>query len=107
MDPADARNILGNEIKKWTEGSAGLEESQQPMVGERPPGDSLPVVSDDDFDLPGQVKTLPDKTTLWKVNIIKFPIVGGQFTFLFVLVPSSSQNTAQRYISSCQENVRQ
>ena len=83
MDPADARNILGNEIKKWTGGSAGLEgcsgEILRDLQGNGPQSTDTeklainppqPADSDDNFDLPGQAKTLPDETTLWKVNII-------------------------------------
>ena len=87
MDPADARNILGNEIKKWSGGSAGLEGCSGETIlqdlqdTERPTENPQTMsVHSEDFDLPGQAKTLPDERTLWKVNILSI----GLLPILFV-----------------------
>ena len=111
MSPADARNVLENEIKKDRGGSEGLTESPGDHQGEaekaEDPHISPPLNSiDDDFlSSSGQAKPLPEKTTLWKVNI-KFPIGVSIKTFLFIQVSSSFYNTSQRSTSSRQENIR-
>ena len=111
MSPADARNVLENEIKKDRGGSEGLAGSPGDQLGEaekaEDPHISPPPDSDDDEFLSssGQAKSLPEKTTVWKVNI-KFPIGVSIKTFLFIKVSSSSYNTSQRSTSSCQENIR-
>ena len=79
MSPADARNVLENEIKKDRGGSEGLAGSPGDQLGEaekaEDPHISPPPDSDDDEFLSssGQAKSLPEKTTVWKVNI-KFSI---------------------------------
>ena len=95
MSPADARNVLENEIKKDRGGSEGLADSPGDQQGEaekaEDPHISSPLNSDDgDFlSSSGQAKPLPEKTTLWKVNI-KFPIGVSKHFCLFKYLPPST-----------------